>query len=188
MVTSAVTGICKYQRKSYTLKLKRSTIHAIPAIVANQQASNIAFSCRHLKVDHCLLYRWKCLLEGEGNTQGEMSGSTSDSGKQQTALTHQLLVLCQWPHWKMFYMGISGFCIRAGWVCFHLTSLNCCDFSLNSKSKEFSWPQGWLESLQKWLCPIFKGDSPGYKKQSRPKFPLPHLFNPLFWHSCGTNE
>ena len=33
-------------RKSYTLKYKRSTVRAIRAMVANQQATDIASACR----------------------------------------------------------------------------------------------------------------------------------------------
>ena len=67
--------------KSYTLKHKWSTICAVRAIIANQQATNIASMCRHLNIDSHLFYRLKSLLEGEGKTQGETSGSASDSGE-----------------------------------------------------------------------------------------------------------
>ena len=66
-------------RKSYTLKHKRSTVRAIRAMVANQQATDIASACRILNVDRRLFYRWKCLLEGDGIAQGETSGSASDN-------------------------------------------------------------------------------------------------------------
>ena len=65
--------------KSYTLKHKRSTVHAIRAMVANQQATDIASAYRDLNVDRRLFYRWKCLLEGDGKAQGETSGSASDN-------------------------------------------------------------------------------------------------------------
>ncbi len=81
MVTSAIIGIHEYRRKSYTLKHKRSTVHAVRAMVANQQATNIASACRHLNVDQCLFYRWNSLLEEFGKAQGEMSGSASDYGE-----------------------------------------------------------------------------------------------------------
>ena len=68
-------------RKSYTLKHKRSTVRAVRAMVPNQQATNIASACRHHNVDRCLFYRWKSLLEGNGKTQDETSGSASDFGE-----------------------------------------------------------------------------------------------------------
>ena len=68
-------------RKSYTLKHKQSTVHAVWAMVANQQATNIASACRHLNIDRRLFYRWKSLLEGDGKAQGETSGSASDYGE-----------------------------------------------------------------------------------------------------------
>ena len=68
-------------RKSYTLKHKRSTVCAVQAMVANQQATNIASACRHLNVDRRLFYRWKSLLEGDGKAQGETSGCASDYGE-----------------------------------------------------------------------------------------------------------
>ncbi len=67
--------------KSCTLRHKWSTVHAIQAMVANQQATNIASACRHLKVDWHLFYRWKSLLEGDGKAQGETSVSASDNGE-----------------------------------------------------------------------------------------------------------
>ncbi len=67
--------------KSSTLKHKLSTVHAIRAMVANQQATNIASACRHLNVDRRLFYRWKSLLEGDGKAQVETSGSVSDNGE-----------------------------------------------------------------------------------------------------------
>ena len=81
MVTSVVTKIREYTCKSYTIKHKRSTVHAIWELVDSQQATNIASACRHLNVDRRHFYRWKKLLEGEGKPQGETSGSTSDSGE-----------------------------------------------------------------------------------------------------------
>ncbi len=123
-------------RKSYTLKHKRSTVCAVQAMVANQQATNIASARGHLNVDRRLFYRWKCLLEEDGKAQGEMPGNASDSGKQQTAVTCQFLVLHPWPQRKICYMCISCLCIQAGWVCLHHMSQHCCDLYLNFVSKE----------------------------------------------------
>ncbi len=78
MVPSVRTVI---HRQSYTLKHKRSTVCTVLTLVANHQATNIPSVCRHLNVNHRLFYRWTSLLEGEGKTQGETSGSASDSGE-----------------------------------------------------------------------------------------------------------
>ena len=53
MVTSVITKIREYTRKSYTIKHKRSTVRAVWELVDSQQATNIASACRHLNVNRC---------------------------------------------------------------------------------------------------------------------------------------
>ncbi len=93
MVTSGITKIREYTRKLYTIKHKRSTVRAVCELLDSQQATNIASACRHLNVNRRHFYRWKKLLEGEGNPKVRRQAAHPTLGKQQTAVTCQLSVL-----------------------------------------------------------------------------------------------
>ncbi len=92
-------------RKSYTLKHKRTTVRAVRAMVANQQATNIASACKHLNIDSHLFYRWKCLLEVDGKAQGETSGSASDYGETSDSCNTSVVSVAPVASSKNVYHG-----------------------------------------------------------------------------------